>query len=109
MALKVYIAGPYTGGAWEYNIRRVVDVADRVYEAGHVPFIPHTMTTLWALIEPKPNDEWLQFDLEWLDACDCLIRVPGDSPGADVEVDYAQDADIPVYHGFDEFAQDHVE
>lgn len=101
--LRVYIAGPYTKGAWEYNIRSVVAAADQVMEAGHVPFIPHTMTTLWALVSPRPKEEWLAFDLDWLDACDCLIRLDGESPGGDSEVKYAQNHGIPIYHGVEEF------
>ena len=104
--LRVYIAGPYTNGAWEYNIRRVVYAADQVVGVGHVPFIPHTMTSLWALITPKPKDEWLEFDLNWLDACDCLIRIYGESPGGDREVEYARSNGIDVYHGVNEFLQE---
>lgn len=100
---RVYIAGPYTDGAWEYNIRAVVTAADRVIEAGHTPFIPHTMTTLWALVSPRPKDEWLEFDIEWLDACDCLIRIDGESPGGDREVKHAEENDIPVFYGVDDF------
>ena len=104
--LRVYIAGPYTAGAWEYNIRRVVYAADQLVSAGHLPFIPHTMTTLWALITPKPKDKWLEFDLQWLDACDCLIRIEGESPGGDTEVEYAISNGIDVFHGVDEFLQE---
>lgn len=104
--LRVYIAGPYTDGAWEYNIRNVVEAADRVVEAGHAPFIPHTMTTLWALVSPRPKDEWLEFDLEWLDACDCLIRIDGESPGAEVEVEHAGENGIRVYNGVDAFLEE---
>lgn len=103
--LRVYIAGPYTAGAWEYNIRNVVEAADRVVEAGHAPFIPHTMTTLWALVSPRPKEEWLEFDLEWLDACDCLVRIDGESPGAEVEVEHAEDVGMPVYDGVDAFLE----
>lgn len=106
--LKVYIAGPYTDGAWEYNIRDVVKTADEVFEAGHTPFIPHTMTTLWALVSPKPKDEWLRFDLKWLDQCDCLVRIDGESEGGDVEVEYAKEIDIPIYYGVDAFLSEVV-
>jgi len=104
--MKVYIAAPYTQGAWEYNIRDVVNAAERVYQAGHYPFIPHTMTTLWALIEPKSKNEWLEFDLYWLGQCDCLIRLSGDSEGADTEVGFAESNDITVYDSVGAFLQD---
>ena len=40
---------------------------------------------------------WMAIDLELLSKCDALIRLPGDSKGADIEVDYAMANGIPVY------------
>ena len=102
---RVYIAGPYTAGPWEYNIRAVIAAADEVMEAGHIPFIPHTMTTLWALVSPRSKQDWLEFDFAWLAVCDALIRIDGESPGGDAEVEYAQENDIPVCESVDEFLQ----
>jgi hypothetical protein len=103
MTELVYIAGPYTKGVWEYNLRNVIEAAEQVYNAGHVPFIPHTMTTLWALLYPKQKDAWLEIDLRVLEECDSLIRLDGDSEGAEVEVDFAQEHGITVYESIDEF------
>lgn len=40
---------------------------------------------------------WIEMALEWLSRCDALIRMPGYSPGADTEVDFALNAGIPVF------------
>jgi len=50
MAKFVYIAGPYTQGEWGTNIRNAVQAAERVWQLGHVPFIPHTETALWSIL-----------------------------------------------------------
>jgi len=107
MTKLVYIAGPYTEGVWEYNLRNVIDTAEAVYNAGHVPFIPHTMTTLWALLHPKQKESWLEIDLRILEECDTLIRLDGESEGAEVEVDFAQENGIDVYEGVNEFLDAH--
>ena len=102
---KVYIAGPYSGGDWGTNVKNAVLAGDRVWRAGHVPFIPHTMTGLWSVLSEKSGDEWLEYDLEWLAECDALIRLPGESPGAEVEVSFANESGIDVYHSVDEFLE----
>jgi len=102
MTKLVYVAGPYTKGIWEYNLREVITAAERLFKEGYIPFIPHTMTTLWALLHPKGKEQWLEIDLEILSRCDVLLRIDGDSEGAEIEVDYAQDHDIPVYESVDE-------
>lgn len=101
----VYIAGPYTEGAWEDNLRNVIDVAEYVWSRGHTPFIPHTMTTLWALVYQKEKEKWLEFDLRWLDVCDAMIRVDGHSPGAAAEQRHCEENDIPVFTNKHEFVR----
>lgn len=102
----VYVAGPYSEGIWEENIRAVIDAAEEIYRAGHVPFIPHTMTAMWALLYPKPKDVWLKIDLVVLERCDALVRVPGLSEGAEREVEFCKNNDIPVYR-LEEFTDGH--
>jgi hypothetical protein len=103
--MKVYIAGPYTEGVWEENIRQVVDAAEELWNADHTPFIPHTMTTLWALNYPKKKAEWLDFDFRWLGQCDAMIRLDGDSEGSEREVEFALNNDIDVYYSVESFLE----
>jgi len=93
----VYIAAPYTEGAWETNLIDVIDMAETIVNRGDVPFIPHTMTTLWALREPKSKEDWLAIDLAILERCDKMVRLEGESEGAEMEVGFAQANGIPVY------------
>jgi hypothetical protein len=48
----------------------------------------------------------MMLDKEWVLRCDCLLRLPGESPGADEEVELAVKNNIPVFYSIDELAAD---
>jgi len=93
---RIYVAGPYTRPDPAANTNRAIEVGNRLWDAGYAPFIPH-LTHLWHLVTPKPYEEWLELDIEWLRACDALLRFPGESSGADKEIVFARQNNIPVY------------
>lgn len=95
--MRIYIAAPFTKGDQILNIRAAFDAADELAQRGHMPFIPH-VTGLWHLVHPKPYDWWLRYDNVWLLQCDALLRLPGESPGADGEVALAERRGITVYY-----------
>lgn len=98
----VYVAGPYTHPDPVSNTRTALDVATRLLDSGHVvPFVPH-LSLFWDLIHPRPYRTWLDYDLDVIDRCDALLRIPGESAGADIEVDYAHDEKIPIFYDVDE-------
>lgn len=94
--MRVYIAGPYTGGDPVLNTRRAVEAAEAVIATGHTPFVPH-LTHLWHLISPHAVEFWYDYDLEWLAVCDCIMRLPGESPGADAEVKEGRARGLAIY------------
>ena len=94
--LLVYIAGPYSHPDPVENTHNAVKVADKLLEAGLVPYIPH-LSLLWHAISPKPYETWLAYDIAWLKVCNALLRLPGESSGADKEVVIATDNGIPVF------------
>jgi len=100
--MRVYIAGPYTRGDVALNVRNAIEVANVIMNAGHCPFVPH-LTHFWHLVCPRPYEEWLKLDMEWLSSCDCVIRLPGISLGADRELELAKIFDLPIYHSAQEF------
>jgi hypothetical protein len=98
----VYIAGPYTGGDPRINVIKAIDAAEKVAEAGYVPYVPH-LNHLWDSIHPHDYEFWMEQGAEFLDRCDAVLRLPGESPGADREVVMAIEAGMHVYYGVEEF------
>lgn len=100
--MRVYVAGPMSLGDHDLNIRRGIDAAQALLEAGHSPYLPH-LTSFWNIVHTNPHGRWLALDRDWLKCCDALIRLPGESKGADQEVEWAIGHRIPVFHSVEEF------
>ena len=95
--MKVYIAGPYTKGDIAVNVKTMMDIANALIEKGFAPFVP-LYSHFQHMAHPQPYEVWTTLDLEWVKCCDCLLRIPGESKGADAEVEYAKSLGIPVYY-----------
>lgn len=82
------------------NIQNAVKAATGLLARGYTPFLPH-LAHFWERLY-APNvftyDEWLQYDLKWLEKCDLMYRLPGYSKGADIEEMRAQELNIPVFY-----------
>ena len=94
--MRVYVAGPYTLGSTAANVRAAIDAGQKLFIAGHTPYIPH-LSHLWSLVYPMPYAHWMQLGLDWLHQCEAVLRLPGESAGADVEVSVARSIGIPVF------------
>jgi nucleoside 2-deoxyribosyltransferase len=93
----VYLAGPYTHPPDPIeNTRKALLVADTLLLYNCTPLVPH-LTAFWHLISPKSYEAWLEIDRNQLAVCDALYRMPGESSGADREVEYAHELGIPVF------------
>jgi hypothetical protein len=104
----IYVAGPYGKGDPVVNTRNAILVADKLSELGFVPFIPH-LSLLWHMVSPHEVDFWYSYDNEWLKKCDALLRLPGESPGADAEVELAKSLGIPVFYVTPDSVQDLID
>lgn len=91
----VYIAGPYTNPDPVENIHRAIKIADGLLDVC-TPLIPHLSGT-WHMVSPKPYEEWLRIDLDYMVKCDAVYRFPGQSSGADAEVDVAHENNMVVF------------
>lgn len=92
----VYVASPYTKGDVAVNVRRNVEAADALAREGFIPFAP-LLTHFWHLLIPHPYEFWCEMDNAWVEKCCCLVRLQGESSGADKEVALAYAKGIPVY------------
>ena len=93
--LRVYVAGPYTRGDVAANVAAAMDCGDQLIRAGFAPFVPH-LSHFLHLHHAQPYKVWLDLDLEWLPLCDVMVRLPGESPGAEIETVRATELGIPI-------------
>ena len=99
--MRIYVSAPYSKGDVCINVRKAIEAGDRLLEMGHTPFIPH-LTHFWHYVSPKPYETWLEIDRRWIDCCDAVLRLEGESNGADLEVKYAKNLGKTVYYSLDE-------
>ncbi len=100
--LRVYVAGPFRQGDQLGNVREAVLVGVTIRLHGVVPVIPHLYGFAHYLM-PMPDAFWLEWDMDLLAMCDCLVRLPGPSIGSDAEVERAKVLGMPVYYGVEAF------
>jgi hypothetical protein len=94
--ITVYIASPYTNGDIEQNVRLQFEVAELLAISGFVPF-PPLFSHYWHVLYPHGHEFWMKLDFEWVMRCDVLLRLGGDSVGADMEVQWATEHGKPVF------------
>lgn len=98
--LFVYLAAPYTQSDSSANVRRVVEIATALrnsYPTVQV-FVPH-LYHFWNLMVPEPREFWLDQCFAWINKCDILCRLEGESVGADAETEIAQQRGKVVLYG----------
>jgi hypothetical protein len=100
MSVRVYIAGPYTGDE-EKNVNEAIAFGEVVANRGFIPFIPH-LNHYWDKQYVHDYEFWMNQDLQWLAMCDVLLRMPGQSSGADREVAAAILSGKPVAYSLQE-------
>ena len=96
MKTLVYIAGPYTKGDVAINVHRMIKCCSELAEKGYGVYCP-LLTHFWHLIDPHPYEFWLEVDNAILPRCDCLLRIPGESSGADKEIEQMKKLGKLVY------------
>ncbi len=99
--IKVYIASPYTKGDVAVNVKTQLDIANELIINGFAPFAP-LYSHFQHMAHPRPYEDWIRLDLEWVKVCDCVLRLEGESTGADGEVDLAKKLNIPVFYSLNE-------
>ncbi|MFK4120930.1 DUF4406 domain-containing protein [Streptomyces longwoodensis] len=112
--MLVLIAGPYrsgTGGdpdAMAANLARLEAAAWPVFTAGHLPVIgewlalPVLRSAGAAPTDPLADEVLYPTADRLLAHCDAVLRLPGESAGADQDVATARRRGLPVYHHVDE-------
>lgn len=102
--IKVYVAGPISRGHVAANIHRAIQVANQLCDLGFTPYVPH-LNHFWDLVTPRPYAFWIKLDKEFLPCCSAVLRIPGESLGADYETTFAEERGIPVFHAIEELCK----
>lgn len=91
----VYVAGPITGDPFGC-VRTACSALTELRAEGLVPFLPQ-LSVLAEMVEHRSYDEWLAYDFDVIRHCAAVIRLPGESPGADKEGEFARSLGLPVF------------
>jgi nucleoside 2-deoxyribosyltransferase len=102
----VYIAGPFSKPYPIENMHKAMQIWFKLQCIGYHAICPH-WTGFQDLLTPMPYSEWLDYDRETLSRCDVVLRIPGISTGADMEVRYAMSLGKPVVYSLEELLVQH--
>lgn len=111
----ILIAGPYRGGTndnpelMKKNLERLESVALPIFRLGHVPMIGEwvalPLVHLAGSVRPG-DDAWneIQYPVahRLLEKCDAVLRLEGESTGADNDVRIAKERGLKIYYHVNE-------
>jgi len=98
----VYISGPITKGDQDHNFKQADDAMKRLMLAEYSvinPMLSMKSAHAWEI----PHDTWIENNLSIILRCDAVLRLHGESAGADAEVAFAKRHEIQVYHDVSAF------
>jgi hypothetical protein len=109
--MLILIAGPYRSGTGDdpakmaANLKRLEAPSHALFRAGHVPMIGEWVALpVWNAAGGERVGDDLYEEIfhpvagRLLALCDAVLRLPGDSKGADNDVRIARERGIPVYY-----------
>lgn len=92
----VYVSGPLGSHPIE-GAKSAIFAGVKLWRAGCCPVIPHLFILADLVASGMGYADWLEWDLELLSRCDAILRLPGNSPGADAEVLEAKRLLLPIF------------
>jgi hypothetical protein len=110
MKPRVYIAGPISKGVLADNIAKACQAGIQLMRLGYAPLVPH-LTCYYGGDTPETlpcgttAEDWHGIDLPWVSVASAVLRLPGSSVGADLEVSHAVKLGIPVYFSVKELVE----
>jgi hypothetical protein len=107
----ILIAGPYRSGTNDdpekmaANLQRLEQASWPLFRAGHLPMIGEWVALpVWRSAGGKKLGDAIYDQIFYpaagrlLQMCDAVLRLPGESTGADNDVRLAQERGLPVYY-----------
>lgn len=113
--LSSEIPGPYRSGTGDdpdrmaRNLARLEEAAWPIFQAGHIPMIGEWVALpvlrsagTGGPLDPLAEQVMYPTAERVREHCDAVLRLPGESTGADQDVAIAKRRGIPVYHHIEE-------
>jgi len=98
----VFIAGPMsTAGEPGENLSLAVNVAARLVAEGFLVIVPQLSWIMHAIAPGVSAAQWARHSLIWASRADVILRLPGESRGADAEVARAQKLGARIYYSIE--------
>ncbi len=115
--LIILIAGPYRSGTDGDPVRIAANLAALeayslpIYRAGHIPMIGEWVAlpiirSAEQVGEGDAEDFLYPVASRLLERCDAVLRVPGESKGADQDVRIARERGLPVFYQVEDIIGD---
>ena len=95
--IKVFISSPYSIGDKRENLKRHMDSAFELMKADFIPFVPLLYSYMDDIYEMSYS-EWLIQTTSWIESCDVVLRLPGESNGCEKEEKVARNKGIPIVY-----------
>ena len=113
--LMILISGPYMSGtngdeaAIARNLKAMEDFALPIFKKGHIAVVGEWLA--WPVIhqaggESHSSEQFSEYQYpvahRLLEKCDAVLRIPGESRGADLEMGKAREMGKIIFNSFDE-------
>lgn len=96
--VMVYVASPYTKGDNFVNVQRQIEVGNKLIDFGIIPYLPLVGSAYLHAQKERHFSEWLGMDFNIIMKCDAILRLSGESSGADMEERFANTIKKPVFY-----------
>ena len=99
MRPRLYLSTPITLGNRTMNFATACNTQTELMRLGFAvlnPALSGQHPDAWNI----PHDTWMENDYPWVAVADVVLRLPGESKGADMETRFAESLGIPVIHRY---------
>lgn len=97
----VYIASPYTNGSQAQNVGLQIKAYMNLILMGYCPIAP-LLSHFAEIYFPLPYEKWIEIDFKLIEISDIILRIEGESSGADKEVEYAEKLNKKIVYNISE-------